>query len=531
MLPTLVIGLREGLEASLIVGIIAAFLRQQERRDLLRWMVVGVAAATALCIGVGVALEVLSRDLPQRQQEGLETVIGALAVAMVSYMVVWMRRHSRELKGSLEGAAAVALAAGGSRAGRAMVLMAFLAVLREGFETVVFLLAAFNETGNGASPMIGAVVGIAIAVLLGWAIYRGGVRLNLSKFFRATGLVLVFVAAGLVVTAFHTAHEAGWLDAGQGTTFSLAWLVRPGSVQSSLLTGMLGMQPHPVVIEVVGWLGYAIPMALYVAWPPGRGLSPRRASQLAGLGAGLAGIATVALTVAIPAAPTSRPVTAAANLRAQVLSASGDSASVRITAGSADEPATLAVHRTASNVVDGIAVVGYSGSSVAPQPAAGPRMLSLTTIAGLNGGRLPIGIGTHGGHRLPVTYRATRTVSLQVAPSTLRVVTASWTKRVSASVMSPVGAIPIAEPLSETHSALPAAAVAAALSAARHDGDQSADRTNQRELAVGFAVVAVVLIGVASVSGAGARRRRTTSVSADRPTLPSIKENRVLARQ
>src|ERR1700742_4255544 len=141
MLPTFVIGLREGLEAALIVGIIAAFLRKQGRRDLLRSVFIGVGIAVVLCVAVGIALDALSKNLPQRQQEGLETVIGALAVGMVTYMVVWMRRHSRELKGQLEGMAADAMGQGGARVGRAMVLMAFLAVLREGFETAVFLIA------------------------------------------------------------------------------------------------------------------------------------------------------------------------------------------------------------------------------------------------------------------------------------------------------------------------------------------------------------------------------------------------------
>src|SRR6195952_1679793 len=212
MLPTFVIGLREGLEASLIVGIVAAVLRQRGRLDLLRWVFAGVALAVLLCVGVGVALDVVSKDLPQRQQEGLETVVGALAVVMVTYMVIWMRRHSRDLKGQLEGAAAEALAAG---SGFALVAMAFLAVMREGFETAVFLLATFNESASGASAWIGAILGILVAVGLGYAIFRGGVRLNLSKFFRATGVVLVLVAAGLVVNAVHTAHEAGWLNVGQ----------------------------------------------------------------------------------------------------------------------------------------------------------------------------------------------------------------------------------------------------------------------------------------------------------------------------
>src|SRR3954454_8008240 len=160
MFPTFVIGLREGLEAALIVGMVAAFLRKQGRRDLLRWVFAGVGASILLCVAVGITLRLLSQNLPQRQQEGLETVIGAIAVAMVTYMVVWMRRHSRNLKGQLEGAAASALAVG---SGWALVAMAFLAVLREGFETVVFLLAAFAESGSGASAGAGALFGILVA--------------------------------------------------------------------------------------------------------------------------------------------------------------------------------------------------------------------------------------------------------------------------------------------------------------------------------------------------------------------------------
>src|SRR5580693_5281857 len=110
MLPTFVIGLREGLEAALIVGIVAAFLRKQGRADLLRWVYLGIGTAIALCLAAGIALEVVSRNLPQRQQEGLETVIGACAVLMVSYMIIWMKRNSRNLKGVLEGAAGAALA-------------------------------------------------------------------------------------------------------------------------------------------------------------------------------------------------------------------------------------------------------------------------------------------------------------------------------------------------------------------------------------------------------------------------------------
>ncbi|HEV7790998.1 MAG TPA: FTR1 family protein, partial [Pseudonocardia sp.] len=161
MLPTFVIGLREGLEASLIVGIVAGFLGRQGRRDALRQVWLGVVAAVLICIVVGVVLQIISADLPQAEQEGLETVIGLFAVAMVTYMVMWMRKHSRDLKGELEGQAGAALARGSATA---LVVMAFLAVLREGFETAVFLLAAFQASTSPVLAGSGALIGIVLAV-------------------------------------------------------------------------------------------------------------------------------------------------------------------------------------------------------------------------------------------------------------------------------------------------------------------------------------------------------------------------------
>jgi high-affinity iron transporter len=274
VLPTFVIGLREGLEAALIVGIIAAFLGQQGRRDALRQVWIGTATAVVICVGIAIALQVISSDLPQQQQEGLETVVGALAVCMVTYMIIFMRRHARDLKGDLEGAAASALASGS----RALVVMAFLAVLREGFETAVFLLATFHASGDATLSWVGAVVGILLAAVVGYAIYRGGVRLNLARFFRVTGLVLVVVAAGLVMTAFHTANEAGWLTVGQVQAFDLSWLVRPGTPVESLVTGVLGIQPYPVWIEVAAWIAYLVPMIIIVAWPASARRRPVAAS-------------------------------------------------------------------------------------------------------------------------------------------------------------------------------------------------------------------------------------------------------------
>jgi high-affinity iron transporter len=271
VLPTFIIGLREGLEASLIVGIIAAFLIQRGERRALRPMWLGVGLAVALCLTVALILESVNHALPHKQQEGLATVLALVAVAGVTYMVVWMKRHSRELKGSLEQHAESALVRGSVWA---LAGMAFFAVLREGLETSVFLLAVFGNSTNPAATGTGAALGIGLAVALGYAIYRGGIRINLGRFFRVTGFVLVLVAAGLLATAVHTGHEAGWIDSLQAQAIDLRWLVAPNSVRAALLTGMLGLQPVPTVGEVFAWLIYAVPMALYVLWPQRQRIQP-----------------------------------------------------------------------------------------------------------------------------------------------------------------------------------------------------------------------------------------------------------------
>jgi high-affinity iron transporter len=264
VLPAFVITLREGVEAALIVGIVAAFLVRQGRRDALRPMWVGVGLALGMCTAVALGLRIGGEELPEREQEALETIVGLIAVGFVSYMIVWMRRHARGLKAVLEGEAATALATGSAIG---LLTMAFLAVLREGFETAVFLLAVFQDTSNPGSAGTGAVLGLVAAIALGVALYHGGVKINLSRFFRITGLVLVLVAAGLFAMSVHTAHEAGWFNSLQSQAIDLSWLVKPGEISGSLLTGMLGLQPKPTVGEALAYLLYAVPMGLYVIWP------------------------------------------------------------------------------------------------------------------------------------------------------------------------------------------------------------------------------------------------------------------------
>lgn len=277
MLTTFVVGLREGLEAALIVGIVAAFLNRSGRRDAIRYVWAGVLLAILACSAIAVGLWLLSSELTQQAQELLETVIGLIAVGMVTYMILWMRRHSRGLKHELEGAVDSALAKGSALA---LVGMAVLAVLREGIESVVFLLALFRSSDVPEFAGLGAALGFLVSAVLGYGIYKGGIRLNLARFFKVTGLVLVLVAAGLLMSAAHTAHSAGLLNIGQQQALDLTWLVRPGTVLESLFTGVLGLQPKPVVIELVVWLAYLVPVGLYVLWPSGpRKKSPAKPSE------------------------------------------------------------------------------------------------------------------------------------------------------------------------------------------------------------------------------------------------------------
>lgn len=511
MLPTFVIGLREGLEAALIVGIIAAFLRKQGRRDLIRWVFAGVGIAVVLCVGAGVALNVLSKDLPQRQQEGLETVIGALAVGMVTYMVVWMKRHSRDLKGQLEGLAQDAMT-GTDGAGRAMVVMAFLAVLREGVETVVFLLAVFNNTTSGSSAALGACLGIASAVVLGYGIYRGGVHINLSKFFRATGIVLVFVAAGIVVNALRTAHEAGWLNVGQSGTVDLTWLVRPGSVQSSLLTGMLGVQSQPVLIEVVGWLVYLIPVGIYVVWPPGKGLARRTMSRLLlAVGAALA-VATAVVALVRPSAPATSPATDGN----RVVSATGGTLVVLDRLGQA-----MTLHATGSAARDGVTTTVYTGRTAGAAARDLPSRIPYSRVAELNGGHLPFGLTATGHGLADVRYAATVTTTAWIEPGTHRLIDLSRAERVTATVVDPSrGSFPLAAPVRTDRTALPRESVTAAASGAAHDLNTIDRRDTLAALAWTVGVLAVVVLLAAGGLAFGPRRRQDA-----RATSPALVED------
>ncbi len=403
MLATLVIGLREGLEAALIVGIIAAFLKRNGKSLLPMW--VGVGAALVASVAVGVVLMVIEEALPQAAQEGMESIIGLIAVCFVTSMIVWMAHHARGMKKELEAEAGEAL-----REGTAWALagMAFLAVLKEGFETSVFLLATFQASTDAGLAALGAVIGVVGAAAIGVGIYVGGIKLDLGRFFRWTAVFLILVAAGLVLTMLRTAHEAGWIVAGQQRTLDLSWLAPSGSIQAALITGVLGIPGDPRLVEIVGWVAYLVPMALFMFWPRRHRPAGRAMPRLQlGIAVGLVVVA-VGAAVAAPAllGPQNRPLALAHGGQVrlagtEVVRSAGDGASESFGLSPADA-------ETAAGVTTW--TVRSSGR------VEGPATLTATELASQNGGRIPVGFDVR---RAPGPYHAAWSAS------TTRVVSAA----------------------------------------------------------------------------------------------------------
>jgi high-affinity iron transporter len=266
MFANYLIGLREGLEASLIVCILVAYLVKTERRDALKpvWAGIGVAVLVSLAFGAG--LEFGSQELTFQAQEALGGSLSIIAVGLVTWMVFWMRRTARHLKTELHGKLDSALQMGTV----ALVVTAFLAVGREGLETSLFVWTAVHATSNGTTdPVIGALLGLATAVFLGWLFYRGALRINLAKFFTWTGGMLVVVAAGVLAYGVHDLQEADFVGGLNNLAFDISSTISPDGWLGTLLKGVFNFQPDPTVLQVTVWFVYLVPtLALFFA-PPG----------------------------------------------------------------------------------------------------------------------------------------------------------------------------------------------------------------------------------------------------------------------
>jgi high-affinity iron transporter len=256
---------REGLEAALIVSLIASYLKRTQRGQWLGVVWIGVIVAVALCLALGIFINETTGEFPQKQQELFEGLVAVVAVCILTYMVFWMRKVSRSVKVHLEGAIDNALNSG-KRQGWALVAMVFFAVAREGLESVFFLLAAFQQDVGIAAP-IGAMLGLACAIVVGMLIYWGGIKLHLAKFFKWTSLFILFVAAGLAAGAIRAFHEAGLWNHFQDIAFDLSNQLSTHSLLGTLLEGMFGYQEAPSVSEVAVYFLYLIPALIFFFLP------------------------------------------------------------------------------------------------------------------------------------------------------------------------------------------------------------------------------------------------------------------------
>ncbi len=262
MLPSLLLTFREGLEAALIVGIILGYLRQVGQMHRQRWIWAAVGCAAALSLGLALGLQAVGAELEGRAEYIFEGLAMLLAVVVLTWMIFWMRRHAHAMRASLQNSVQTAVQRG---AGGALFGVAFLAVLREGVETALFLTAA-RIAGDGLSTLIGGVSGLVLAVALGWAIYSGSARLDVRRFFDVSSALLLVFAAGLFAHGVHELQEAGWLPVFVEHIWSTKATLNDGSTLGAMLRTLVGYNDDPSLLEVLGYGAYWAAVLSALRW-------------------------------------------------------------------------------------------------------------------------------------------------------------------------------------------------------------------------------------------------------------------------
>lgn len=268
-------GLREGVEAALIVGIILAYLVRTGNRSQFGKIWIGVGAALTISLIAGATLFLVIGGFEEPYEQLFEAAAMILAAGVLTWMLFWMRRQSRMVKGELQLAVDRVMSEGSAWG---LAFLAFTAVIREGVETSLFLVGQVSAAGEGGlSVLVGALAGLAVAVAIGWLVYTGARRINYGTFFRVTGLVLIFVAAGLLSHAVHELVEVGWITVGTQTAFDISAILDHNTGIGLFLRALFGYTSTPEVITLAVYLLYLIPV-LYLYLRPVSVAAPAEAS-------------------------------------------------------------------------------------------------------------------------------------------------------------------------------------------------------------------------------------------------------------
>lgn len=262
MFSSYLIGLREGLEAALIVAILVAYLVRTGNGHALKRVWLGVAAAVGVSIAIGVVLVLIDESLGETLEPAFAGFMSLAAVGLITWMVFWMASRAKGISAHLQGEMDRALATSTV----AVAFVAFVAVVREGAETAVFLWAGINAAGSTVAPLLGALLGLATAVVLGFVVYRGAVRLNMGRLFTWTGAALIIVAGGVLRYAVHEFQEIGWLPGEDNVAIDVSGTFAPDGVPATLVRGLVNLTPTMTWLEVIAWILYVVPTLVLFFW-------------------------------------------------------------------------------------------------------------------------------------------------------------------------------------------------------------------------------------------------------------------------
>jgi high-affinity iron transporter len=257
MLANYLIGLREGIEAALIISILVTYLVKLGEKRHLSKIFAGTVAAIVLSVAVGIALSELESVAPANIEPAISGITSLIAVGFVTWMIFWMAKQARAMSGNLRGQVDEAIA----KSGWSLALVAFLSVIREGVETSVLLWTTAKTTGPSSSPVLGATLGLLTAAVVGYLMYRGSLKFNISKFFRFTGAFLVLVGAGILGYGIGELQEIGWLPLLSGHSYDVSAAIPTDGLLETILRGTLAFNNAPTVLQTIFWFGYILPTA------------------------------------------------------------------------------------------------------------------------------------------------------------------------------------------------------------------------------------------------------------------------------